>query len=131
VSALRFFFPAKHSLLREQRRATRVRLTMPVLLYGRNGDEPFQENTETLNVSANGGLVPVSVRIRRHQKLIVTNLQTNEDLACRVVRLAKTERGTTLAAIEFFERAPRFWRANLPPNHRSRPGRKFRNLFPK
>lgn len=130
VGGLKFNFPrwsrlgrdmrlAKTRLLREQRRATRVPLAMPVLLYGRMGEEPFQEHTETINVSVNGGLVPVAADVSCSQKLILTNLQTNEELACRVARVTKTPRGTTLAGLEFLQSAPSFWRANLPPG---RPG---------
>jgi hypothetical protein len=125
VGGLKFRFPRwsrlgrdarlkQTGLLQEQRRATRVPLTMPVLLYGRMGEEPFQEHTETINVSMNGGLVPVTAEVSCSQKLILTNLQTNEELACRVARITKTTRGTTLAGLEFLHPAPSFWRTNLP-----------------
>jgi len=131
VGGLKFSFPRwsrlgrdarlkETRLLREQRRATRVPLAMPVLLlYGRLGEEPFQEHTETINVSVNGGLVPVAAEVSCSQKLILTNLQTNEELACRVARVTKTPRGTTIARLEFLQPARSFWRANLPPG---RPG---------
>jgi len=48
----------------EQRRGPRVAAAMPVLLYGRLGDEPFQEHTETIDVSGHGGLVPISAEVR-------------------------------------------------------------------
>jgi hypothetical protein len=125
VGGLKFNFPRwsrlgrdarlAKTLLREQRRATRVPLAMPVLIYGRMGEGPFQEHTETINVSVNGGLVGVTCDVSCSQKLILTNLQTNEELACRVARVTKTARGTTLAGLEFLQPAPRFWRANLPP----------------
>jgi hypothetical protein len=89
------------------------------MLYGRMGQEPFQEHTETINVSVNGGLVPVRSEVSCSQKLILTNLQTNEELRCRVARVMKTARGTILAGLEFSQPAPSFWRANLPPG---RPG---------
>lgn len=37
-----------------RRRAYRVLLTAPIFVYGRGRDEPFWENTETLNVSTIG-----------------------------------------------------------------------------
>jgi hypothetical protein len=94
---------------------------MPVHLYGRMGEEPFQEHTETINVSVNGGLVPVTAEVSCSQKLILTNLQTSEELACRVARITKTDRGTTLAGLEFLQPAPSFWRANLPAGRERRP----------
>jgi len=125
VGGLKFSFPRwsrlvrdsrlkQTRLLREHRRATRVLLAMPVFLYGRMGEEPFQEHTETINVSVNGGVVPVTAEVTCAQKLILTNLQTSEELACRVARVTKTNRGTTLAGLEFLQPAPSFWRANPP-----------------
>lgn len=97
----------------EQRRAVRVPVAMPVLLYGRLGDEPFQEQAETIDISTHGGLVPISADIRCAQRLILTNLQTNEELACRVARLARTQQGKAVAGLEFLQPAPRFWGDNL------------------
>ena len=92
-----------------QRRARRVSALIPVLLYGRFGDKPFHENTETIDVSEHGGLVTTSVKLIGSQKLILTNVQTNEDVACRVARLVQTGEGHTLAGLEFLQPSPRFW----------------------
>jgi hypothetical protein len=86
-----------------------VAAAIPVLLYGRLGDEPFCENTETIDVCEYGGLVTVSADIASSQALILTNAQTNQDLACRVARLVRTERGQMLAGLEFLRHSPRFW----------------------
>ncbi len=93
----------------EKRRAQRVLARMPILVYGRLGDEPFSENTQTLDVSSLGGLVPLAAQVVPSQKLILTNLQTDEDLACRVVRLVPGEKGETLVGLEFLQPSPRFW----------------------
>jgi hypothetical protein len=95
----------------DQRRAQRLPIAMPVLVYGRLGDEPFFEPTETINVSARGGLVAISASVARQQELILTNMQTEEDLLCRVARLIRSERGQMLAGLEFVQAAPGFWRA--------------------
>ncbi len=73
--------------LDDQRRAQRLPIYLPVQVYGKLDGEPFSENTQTINVSAWGGLVPISASIVRAQKLILTNLQTDQDLTCRVARL--------------------------------------------
>jgi hypothetical protein len=93
----------------EQRRGRRVRADMPVLLYGRLANEPFQEHTQTIDVSSHGGLFPIAAAVVPSQKLILTNLETNDDLACRVARLVRTEHGTTLAAVEFLQPSLHFW----------------------
>ena len=73
---------------------------IPVLLYGKLGDEPFHENTETIDVCEYGGLVTISADITISQTLILTNAQTNQDLSCRVARLVPTERGQIVAGLE-------------------------------
>jgi hypothetical protein len=93
----------------ERRRAQRVSAAIPVLLYGRLGDEPVHENTETVDVSEYGGLVTVSMNFAYSQTLILTNAQTNQDLPCRVARLFQSEKHETLAGLEFFRHSPSFW----------------------
>ena len=81
-------------------------------VYGKLDGEPFSKPTETINVSACGGLMPISAGIVRAQELILTNLQTDQDLACRVARLIRSERGQVLAGLEFLQSAPGFWRSS-------------------
>jgi PilZ domain-containing protein len=100
---------ARAKLNIEKRRSERMPVAMPVFVYGRAQGMPFSEHTETANVSAHGGLIPLSTEIESSQTLLVTNLQTNEDLACRVARLVKLEAGRTLVGIEFLRPSPRFW----------------------
>jgi hypothetical protein len=93
----------------EKRRAHRVAAAMPVLVYGHSTQAPFAEPATTANVSKTGGLVALGTKVMRFQKLIVTNIQTNEDAICRVVRLVRSFDGRTMAAVEFVQPAPRFW----------------------
>ena len=99
----------RNSLRIEKRRGQRVPAILPVFIYGRIQGEPFAEQTETANISAQGGLVALSVDLSPSQTLLVTNLQTNEDLACRVARMVKTKAGKTLVGVEFLHSCPRFW----------------------
>ncbi len=93
----------------EQRRSRRVPASMRILLYGRVEDEPFQEHTQTIDVSSHGGLFPISAAVERSQKLILTNLDTDDELACRITRLVRTNEGKTLAGVEFLQPSLRFW----------------------
>jgi hypothetical protein len=86
-----------------------VSAAIPVFVYGRAQGQPFSGYTETVNVSAQGGLVTLSVDLERTQTLLVTNLRTNEDLACRVARLVKKDEGQMLVGIEFLWPSPCFW----------------------
>ena len=101
---------------KDRRRGSRVALATPVFVYGWLADEPFAENTETLNVSAAGGLIQLSAKVIPSQELIITNLQTNEDLACRVARSIGTENGKTLAGLDFLLASPSFWQIDFVSN---------------
>jgi hypothetical protein len=93
----------------EKRRAYRVAASMPVLIYGHTAHGPFAETTATANVSRSGGLVPLSTHVIRFQKVVITNLQTDQDALCRVARLVRADDGHTLAAVEFLHPEPHFW----------------------
>jgi hypothetical protein len=91
-----------------RRRVARVEAATPVYVYARAGDEPFAEGTKTVNVSVNGGCITLSTKIARAQKIIVTNAQTDEDLACRVARSVRTGKNVVVG-LEFLEPCPNFW----------------------
>jgi hypothetical protein len=101
---------------KDRRRSSRVALATPVFVYGWLADEPFAENTETLNVSAVGGLIQLSAKVIPSQELIITNLQTNEDLACRVARSIENGNGKTLAGLDFLLASPNFWQIDFVSN---------------
>ena len=93
----------------EKRRAHRVAASMPVLVYGHSAHTPFAEPATTANVSRTGGLVPLSTHVIRFQKLVVTNLQTNEDAICRVARFIRNDDGHNFVGLEFLRFTPHFW----------------------
>ena len=106
--------PASHALLRkDRRRSHRVALTTPVFVYGWLAGEPFSESTETLDVSGNGGLIRLSEPLIPSQELILTNLQTNEDLTCRVARTVRMNDGTILAGLHFPRSSQSFWQIDF------------------
>ena len=93
----------------EKRHAHRVAASMPVLVYGHSVHAPFAEPAITANVSTTGGLVPLSNNVIRFQKLVVTNLQTNEEATCRVARFIRNDDGHNFVALEFLHPTPHFW----------------------
>ena len=92
-----------------RRRSHRVAAFLPVFIYAHSHDEPFIEHVVTINVSANGGLLSLSREVAPSQELLLANMQTDEELPCRVARVTKTEAGTVLVGFEFLRPAPRFW----------------------
>jgi hypothetical protein len=105
----------------ERRHAYRVSLETPVFVYGWRKGEPFLEATKTINVSAVGGLIPLSSKIVRSQLLIVTNLQSDEDSSCRVARLTRCPRGKIAVGFEFAKPSATFWQVEFisdsPPDN--------------
>jgi hypothetical protein len=93
----------------ERRRAHRILLAAPVFVYGWMRGEPFSENTQTLDVSALGGSLPLSVRAVPTQTLILINAQSNEESRCRVARAVLTPEGKTVVGFEFLHASPNFW----------------------
>jgi len=100
---------AARTSVAEKRCAHRVAASMPVLVYGHSAHAPFAEPTVTTNVNRTGGLIPLSNNVIRFQKLVVTNLQTNEDAICRVARFIRNDDGHNFVALEFIHPAPHFW----------------------
>jgi hypothetical protein len=92
-----------------KRRAYRVSAFMPVFVYGHSHNQPFAEHTVTLNVSATGGFLALSAEVSLAQKLLMANVQTDEELPCRIARVIKTQGGKTLVGFEFLRPSPRFW----------------------
>jgi hypothetical protein len=101
---------------KDRRRGFRVALATPIFVYGWLLDEPFSENTATLNVSAVGGLIQLSAKVIPSHELILTNLKTNEDLPCRVARSIRAGDGKTLVGVDFLQASPKFWQIDFVSN---------------
>jgi len=99
----------------ERRRSQRILLRVPVRIYGNAGDQPFYNETHTETVSAHGALVNVEKLMPIDTRLILTNLTTDQEMACKVVFQGQTKEGQNQIAVEFLEPSPKFWRVNFPP----------------
>jgi hypothetical protein len=99
----------------EPRRTQRVRIGMSVEVRSTEA-ELFQEKTKTITVNANGCLVLLAAKVKRGQKLIISNPQTLEELACSVIFQGDYNSGKSEVGLEFSEPAPKFWRIAFPPN---------------
>jgi len=109
-------------------RTTRVRLAISVFVYGyRESGAPFKEITQTIEVNANGCLIELATPVVKGQPLLLTNMNTDAEMACNAVTLGKTANEKTQVGLRFAQPSPRFWGLAFPPEDwdpadRKRPG---------
>src|SRR5712692_9380338 len=114
-------FPQDRKASWDQRRTRRMRVDVPVTVFGHATDEaPFQEETTAHEVNAHGGLITLAASVRRGQQLALTNVATQEAQPCRVVRLGNPQNDKTEVGIEFVHPARKFWNLPSPPADRKR-----------
>ena len=99
----------------ERRRSHRVHIAMPVLVRGKKGTQPFEEQTATISVNAHGCMVRLATPVTRSQEVLIVNTKTAEELPCTVTFLGPKEGGRMEVGIEFAEPSPVFWRIAFPP----------------
>lgn len=108
-----------------KRRSQRVQICMPVLVRGKHGTHPFEEETKTAVVNVNGCSFLIKERVSHGQNNFLVNLKTAEELPCRVAFVGQEESGPTEVGVEFAEPSPLFWRISFPPEDWDPAGRKL------
>jgi hypothetical protein len=100
----------------DRRRSTRWAVHVPVFVYGYSAaQEPFHEEAQTLDVSANGTLLTLASTVQTGQHLLLIDRATDARQECRVVRVGAFGAfggfGTpsTEVAIEFSQSNAPFW----------------------
>jgi hypothetical protein len=104
-----------HTSESERRRSVRVNIAMPVLVRGKKGTQPFEEEALTVSVSAHGCMVRVANPVARGQEVAIVNKRTAEELPCTVTFLGQRDGGKIEVGVEFAEASPLFWRIAFPP----------------
>jgi hypothetical protein len=99
----------------DRRRSHRVNISMPVLVRGMRGKLPFEEEAQTISVSAHGCMIRVATPLARDQEIAIVNTKTAEELPCTVTFLGQKDNGKTEIGVEFAEASPLFWRIAFPP----------------
>lgn len=107
--------PLPREVPAERRRSQRVNIAMPVLVRGKRGGQPFEEQALTISVNAHGCMVRLSTPVTRMQEIAIVNVKTAEELPCKVSFLGQKEGGKTEVGVEFSEPSPVFWRIAFPP----------------
>ncbi|MFZ3215347.1 MAG: hypothetical protein WA192_04730 [Candidatus Acidiferrales bacterium] len=98
------------------RRTQRVHIHMAVLVRGTSRGKPFEEQTKTTTVNANGCLVSLATPVARGQQVSVVNSKTVEELLCTVVFISENKGSKADVGLEFTESSPLFWRIGFPPD---------------
>jgi hypothetical protein len=106
-----------NSKMLQLRRSQRVCLRLPIVVLREGpGTNVASEETHTLIVNAHGALIHLALTVEIGQLLGIKNVQTMEELVCRVVNLGPDQTGKREVGIEFEQPSPRFWRIAFPPS---------------
>ena len=101
-------------LASNRRRSQRVLMKIPVRVSGQNAlGSPFEEETQTLAISAHGALIPVSTQVKNGQRPTLMNVQTKAALECVVAHIRKGDQ--LQVGVEFMLPNPTFWHVAFPP----------------
>lgn len=101
-------------LASNRRRSQRVLMKIPVRVSGQNAlGSPFEEETQTLAVSAHGALILVSTQVKKGQRLTLSNVPTKAALECVVAHIP--QRDDRQVGVEFIMPSPMFWHVAFPP----------------
>ncbi len=100
-------------------RADAVSLEVPVKVHGSRvtdvvrgitpHTEPFEEQTSTMIVFPQGGVLRMSTAVTAGQMVVLTNLKTGHDAICRVIKVRAYAQTQSYVELEFTNRQPGYW----------------------
>ena len=94
----------------ERRRSERFARRIDVFAYSHTpGGNPFHQEAVTLEVSSHGGLLSLAANVFVGQKLLLTNIVSQDERECYVVRFTRQESQIREVAIAFTNPAADFW----------------------
>ena len=76
--------------------------------------EPFEEETSTMIVFPQGGVLRLNTAVNSGQMLVLTNLKTRQDAICRVVKVRANPNLPGYIEVEFTHPQPGYWGASFP-----------------
>jgi hypothetical protein len=117
---------------RDRRRSSRRAFDAIMRAYGRRPTEqPFYEETRTINVGIHGALLLMAMPVEDGQKLLLINEVTQELQICRIVYTRSRNMERVEVAVEFPAPHGKFWRC--PPARdqelRFAENRRFRRII--
>ncbi|MGA7919323.1 MAG: hypothetical protein WCA38_06590 [Candidatus Acidiferrales bacterium] len=98
-----------------RRRSKRVkkRIALRVRMQGGN-KQTVAEETHTIIVNDHGALILLATPVSVNQIIRLENLDSKEELLCRVTSLGQNFMGKSQIGVEFIYPAPAFWESVLP-----------------
>jgi protein TonB len=100
-------------------RSDAVSLDVPVKVHGSRvtevvrgitpHTEPFEEQTSTMIVFPQGGVLRMSTAVTAGQMVVLTNLKTGHDAICRVVKVRAYAQSQSYVEVEFTNRQQGYW----------------------
>lgn len=107
------------SYLRTKRRSQRLSLKYTLVAYSYSettGRMRFREATQTVKVSAHGGLIPLNTQLAHGETFMLKHSARSEEHPCKVVFLGSDSKtGKSLVGFEFTAGQPDFWHIYFPP----------------
>jgi hypothetical protein len=98
------------------RRSQRIVMKVQVRVDSpRNVKPPFTEDSSTLMVSAHGASIWLSERVKKGQRLILSNAKTGSSAECIVAHIGETEDNRVQIGMAFVLPSAAFWHVHFPP----------------
>ena len=100
------------------RRTQRVFARILLQVSGKNLDQTtFEEETFTVAVNADGGLLQLRKPVWKGQRLSLVQAKTGQQESCIVAHAEPSEGGLTSARVQFLRPRPEFWHVAFPPDN--------------
>jgi hypothetical protein len=99
-----------------RRRSKRIQLRVAIVVRLRDaGNLSTSEKTEAIIVNNHGALILLATAVKPNQIIRIENVNSREELLCRVTSLGETFMGKTQVGVEFVVPTPGFWPAPPKP----------------
>lgn len=112
------FVKAEKSELPVMRRTQRVLARIRLIVSGKINDETsFEEESFTIAVNAEGGLLQLRKAVEKGQRLNLFQAKTGQRALCTVAHMEPIEGGFAAVRVQFVEPQPEFWHIVFPPEN--------------
>ena len=105
-------------------RADAVSLEVPIKVHGSlvpnlapgalSQAQPFEEQTTTMIVFPQGGVLKMTTSVSAGQMMVFTNLKSRQDAICRVIKVRAYGKTQSYVEVEFTNPQPAYWGVYFP-----------------